>query len=57
MTGLGSASSTIIGNLELVERIEAAASGLTHGYAFTPSTNIQVTAVRCVQRGQGVDLD
>ena len=42
-SGVG-ASSTIIGNLTLSSWLSG--SEMTHGYAFTPSTNIQVTAVR-----------
>lgn len=44
MTGLG-AGGTFIGNLDWTAA-RSSASGLTHGYAFTPNTNIQVTAVR-----------
>jgi hypothetical protein len=42
--GLG-AGGTLIGNLT-PSGGWSSSSGLTHGYAFTPSTNIQVTAVR-----------
>ncbi|MCX6922169.1 MAG: C10 family peptidase, partial [Verrucomicrobia bacterium] len=45
MTGLVAGSSTIIGSLS-PNMYRYSSAGLTHGYAFTPSTNIQVTAVR-----------
>jgi len=43
-SGLGS-SATVIGNLSLNFSLHG--SEMTHGYAFTPSTNVLVTAVRC----------
>ena len=44
MTGLGS-TGIILGDLTWTSA-ESSSAGLTHGYAFTPSTNILVTSVR-----------
>jgi len=43
-SGLGS-SSTVIGSLSWNSYLYG--SEMTHGYAFTPSTNVMLTAVRC----------
>jgi hypothetical protein len=42
--GVGSTTSTVIGSL--VPNSYLYGSEMTHGYAFTPNTNLQVTAVR-----------